>query len=175
MQTKLLRPKSILFFSLLSICCYSISFSQTITPYKAKEIQPYQAKTISTDVNKTNNTVLRNYTALSSLFGLYELWIQGTSYTTTDYSNQTVVLHNSAGTGVLPGGLKINANKTYVWNSSWDGKIIKGIWRLTGDNGYPIELIKAQEGKNWKIGNANAKGVSIYIWDGSTWYNGRKK
>lgn len=105
-------------------------------------------------------------------FGLYQYWVPGTSYTTADYTNNQLVIHNSAGTGVLPGGIKINSDGTYIWNSSWDGKVIKGKWRKTGDAGYPIEMLNAQEGKNWRVGKGD--NGTIIIWDGSTWYNGSK-
>ncbi|MFA5972372.1 MAG: hypothetical protein WC780_08475 [Lentimicrobiaceae bacterium] len=186
---------------LLTICVFCVNlscFGQDIEPYKAKEIQPYKAKEIrvdkpknvqsdrtngvktdyskrKTDENKQTNTTHQKIFDISEFTGQYELWVPGTSYVTTDYSNQQRVLHNSAGTGVLPGGIKINNDQTYIWNSSWDNKIIKGHWKATDDSNYPIELLNAQEGKNWKVGKSNDKGVSIIIWDGYTWYNGRKR
>jgi hypothetical protein len=107
-----------------------------------------------------------------SYFGLYQYWVPGASYTTPDYTNNQLVIHNSSGTGVLPGGIRINGDGTFIWNSSWDGKVIRGKWRKTGDGGYPIEMINAQEGKNWKVGKGDDG--NIIIWDGFTWYNGKK-
>ncbi|HEX2976638.1 MAG TPA: hypothetical protein VHO68_11945 [Bacteroidales bacterium] len=123
-------------------------------------------KTSGSSANAASEQVSSGY------FGLYQYWVPGTSYTTADYSNYQLVIHNSSGTGVLPGGIKINSDGTYVWNSSWDGKVIKGKWRKTGDTGYPIELVNAQEGKNWRVGKGD--NGTIIIWDGSTWYNGSK-
>jgi hypothetical protein len=148
--------------------------AQEIKPVKSQEVKPYQAQEVKSNTTKTEATSTDNSKPdLSYFYGIYQYWVPGTSYTVLDYTNNLEVLHNSAGTGVLPGSLKIESNGTYTWNSSWDGKIIKGSWRLTGDTGYPIELLKAQEGKNWKVGKSNDKGVNIIIWDGSTWYNGR--
>lgn len=107
-------------------------------------------------------------------FGIYQIWVPGAAYTIPDYSNQQLILVTSAGTGVLPGGIQINSDKTYVWNSSWDEKVIKGTWIETGDQGYPIELIKAQEGKSWKIGKSTDTNADITIWDGYIWYDGKK-
>jgi hypothetical protein len=111
---------------------------------------------------------------LQSYYGLYQYWVPGTSYTVPDYTNQQLVIYNSSGTGVLPGGISISGDNKYVWNSSWDGKVIKGTWRITNDTGYPIELLSAQEGKSWRIGRAPDKSADIIIWDGSTWYYGKK-
>lgn len=164
--------------SMVSFACSA----QDIKPYKAKEIpvhkaqeiKPYRAKEISANVNKTKEDAVSTNADLNYFFSLYQYWVPGTSYTIPDYTNRQLVINNSAGTGVLPGGITINKDGTYVWNSSWEGKVIKGKWRATGDSGYPIELIKAQEGKNWKVGKSNDQGVAIIIWDGFTWYNGKK-
>jgi hypothetical protein len=172
--------------------------AEEVKPYKAEEIKPYKAEEVKpvrtretrpARVKRVNpyqpavNPVTPpekkqeqpvKVEVPADLFGLYQYWVPGASYTTPDYTNNQLVIHTSAGTGVLPGGIKINIDGTYVWNSSWDGKIIKGNWRATGDGGYPIELLNAQEGKNWKIGKTTGDPSTITIWDGSTWYNGEK-
>ncbi|HEU5054722.1 MAG TPA: hypothetical protein VFT78_16520 [Hanamia sp.] len=146
-----------------------------IKPYKSEEIKPYkpgETKPVNDDERQQKSPLIESN--LQTYFGLYQYWIPGTSYTVPDYSNHQLVLHNSTGTGVLPGGIKINSNGSYIWNSSWDGKIIKGNWRKTGDKDYPIELVNAQEGKTWKVGKSKDKGADIYVWDGSTWYDAKK-
>lgn len=172
--------------------------AEEIKPYKAEEVKPYKApetKPVKVRVIKPERTKSVNpekpevvapkpaeeqkalparVEVSNDFFGLYQYWVPGASYTTPDYTNNQLVIHNSAGTGVLPGGIKINIDGTYVWNSSWDDKVIKGNWRATGDAGYPIELLNAQEGKNWKIGKTTGDPSTITIWDGSTWYNGKK-
>ncbi|GAC1594592.1 MAG: hypothetical protein NVS3B8_08230 [Chitinophagaceae bacterium] len=160
-----------------------ISKGQEIKSYKAKEIKPYKAQEISpagsSEIKKeekgeSDSKPNGTYADVSYFFSLYQYYVPGASYTVPDYTNNREVLHNSAGTGVLPGSIKISANGTYIWNSSWDGKILKGHWRLTGDADYPIELLRAQKGKNWKVGKSKEKNVSIVVWDGNTWYNGSK-
>jgi hypothetical protein len=108
-------------------------------------------------------------------FGTYQYWVPGVSYVTHDYSNSQTVLVTSSGSGVLPGGIRIKADKTYIWNSSWDGKVITGSWKESGDSGYPILLIDAQEGKSWYVGNFSDQGSDIIVYDGnSIWYYGKK-
>jgi hypothetical protein len=169
--TKLTIP---LFFVFLLPGFLSVCFAQQIRSYKADEVKPYKAGEITLNANRGKEEEKAANTDLDYFFGLYQYWVPGTSYTVPDYTNRQVVVHNSAGTGVLPGGIKINKDGSYVWNSSWEGKAIKGKWRSTGDRDYPIELLKAQEGKNWKVGRSNDTGVAIIIWDGFTWYNGKK-
>ena len=83
-------------------------------------------------------------------------------------------MHNSAGTGVLPGGIRINPDGTYIWNSSWDEKIITGKWSNSGNSEYPITLLNAQEGRSWSVGKSSDAKADITVWDGNTWYNGKK-
>ena len=182
MKTFQKQISSKLFLTILLSGLVCTSLAQTIQPYQAKTIQPYKAKTIqidkpnSTTHNSNTNTGNNSSsgTSLDYFFGLYQYWVQGTSYVTANYSNQQLVIHNSAGTGVLPGGINILPNNTYIWNSSWDKKIIRGTWRTTGDQGWPIELTNAQEGRNWKVGKSKDSGTDIYVWDGNTWYNGKR-
>lgn len=173
--------------------------AKEVKPDKAQDVKPYEVKAVKNNRKKTGKNEIREKEVIQArtkevipvsekikenrpsvnndmlyFFGLFEYWVPGVSYTTHDYTNQQIVIHNSAGTGVLPGGILINKDNTYIWNSSWDEKIIKGIWRATGDQEYPIELLQAQEGKNWKVGKSNDIGTEIFIWNGSTWYNGKK-
>lgn len=174
MQTK---PFTTLLLSFFLTGYASVGQAQTIKTYQAQEVKPYQAQDLSAGSSKTisnNNDGKPSTNDLSYFFGLYQYWVPGTSYTTPDYTNRQLVITTSSGTGVLPGGISIHKDGTYVWNSSWEGKAIKGKWRTTGDKGYPIELQHAQEGKNWRVGKSSEKGVSIIIWDGATWYNGKK-
>lgn len=146
--------------------------TNTLNMAKVRSAEPSEAKP-SADQQQPSRTQYTNKD-LHSYYGLYQYWVPGTSYTVPDYTNQQLVIHNSSGTGVLPGGISISGDNKYVWNSSWDGKVIKGTWRITNDAGYPIELLNAQENKSWRIGRAPDKSADIIIWDGSTWYYGKK-
>ena len=162
-------PITFLFILSLNVCQ-----AQEIKPYKTEEIKPVVSNQIkSTDKNKEQK-MISDKSNINYFFGLYGYWIPGTSYTIPNYTNNQEVIHTSSGTGVLPGSIWIDANGTYIWNSSWDGKIIKGQWKLTGDADYPLELLKAQEGQNWRVGKSKEQGVAIIIWDRFTWYNGKK-
>lgn len=164
--------------------------AEEVVPQKAQEVQPVKAKEKRPTKTKKENpyrVVKINPQAgeekkekpmagaiADDFFGLFQYWVPGTSYTVPDYTNQQLVIHNSAGSGVLPGGIKINADGSYTWNSSWDEKVIKGRWRATNDQEYPLELMQAQEGKNWKVGKTTGDPSTITLWNGSIWYTGKK-
>lgn len=97
--------------------------------------------------------------------GYVNLRVPGAAYTATEAGKTK--LYVSSGV-MTTGSLLILADGTYAWNSSYDGKLIKGNWAAAGEN---IVLKKAQEGKDWTvmIGNAQSGG-DIVIWDGATWY-----
>lgn len=181
-MTNKIKPRRIIFSFAIATLFTTALNAQGIQSYKASEIKPYKAEEVKSykqgerqplNGNKRQQKTPLVVTNLQSYFGLYQYWVPGTAYTVPDYSNHQLVLHNSTGTGVLPGGIRINSNGTYIWNSSWDGKVIKGNWRKTGDKDYPIELLKAQEGKTWKVGKSKDKGADIYVWNGSTWYDAK--
>ena len=73
----------------------------------------------------------------------------------------------------LEDALTIYSNGTYEWNSSWDGEIIRGTWEK-GDSEYPITLLNAEDGHNWKVGLWPSGGGDIIAWDpdASIWKNG---
>lgn len=182
-----MRSTTALVVGILLFLTVQLNAQETIKSYQSSEIAVYKAEEVTPASSqktqpgtshppKSNESKLpeQQRGSLGYFFGLYQYWVPGTAYTVLDYTNNQRVTKISSGTGVLPGSIKINSDGTYIWNSSWDGKIIKGSWRTTNDSGYPIELIKAQEGKSWRIGKSDQKDVSIIIWDGSTWYNGKK-
>lgn len=104
---------------------------------------------------------------VSHLFNTYQVYIQGSTYT-QDIGDYYVT---TSSIGALAGGLMVQSNGTYVWNTP--GKLIKGKWRKTKDKYYPIELLKGDMGKNWKVGESKNRFGEIYLWDGSTWQNAR--
>lgn len=102
----------------------------------------------------------------SSFVGLYgKIRVPGAAYTVETLYSTT--LYTSAG-ALTTGALAINADGTYAWNSSWDGRLITGQWVVAGEN---IKLLHAQEGKDWTVMKSNrSTGGDIVIWDGFTWY-----
>ncbi|WCK54272.1 hypothetical protein PP175_23780 [Aneurinibacillus sp. Ricciae_BoGa-3] len=160
-----------------------------IQPYTASELQPYH----STEVPLYQSTEIPVHKAQevkptqppssqkgqakkvdpSSCYGTFNLYVPGAVSTTDDYVNHTRTTTISPGSGKLKSWLTINANGTYVWNSSWDKKVIKGKWKK-GDADYPVILLNAQEHKNWKIGIDKRKN-QVYVWDGYTYYIGIPK
>lgn len=79
--------------------------------------------------------------------------VLGTDYTTVE-----------AKVGALSGTIAIKADGTYVWNSTWDGKIIEGKWEEFNDAVYHMRLMFGQENKNWLIAR---DGDAIILWDGN--------
>lgn len=73
----------------------------------------------------------------------------------------------------LEDALTIYSDGTYEWNSSWEGELIKGTWER-GDSEYPITLLKAEDGHNWKVGLWPSGGGDLLAWDpeASIWKNG---
>lgn len=198
MKKAFVKTAAIVFATILLAAVSPVVQGQDIQPFKAEEVKPYQgqevqpvkAKEIKPSKTKKENPyrVVKINPRVAEekkekpaagvisddFIGLFQYWVPGTSYTVPDYTNQQLVIHNSAGSGVLPGGIKINADGTYIWNSSWDEKVIKGKWRATTDQDYPLELIQAQEGKDWKVGKTAGDPSTITLWNGSIWYTGKK-
>jgi hypothetical protein len=65
--------------------------------------------------------------------------------------------------------LRIRANHTWAWHG------LHGSWR-SGDAEYPIVLIHALDGHDWKVGTAPTyvHAAQITIWDGYTYYYGKR-
>lgn len=111
-----------------------------------------------------------NVAGLEYAFRTFILWVPGTSYTFSDYSSGTNTLYISGGT-IPKSTLTVNKDGTYVWNSAYDAKIIRGTW--TGNSEGSLDLIKGQEGKTWRLAKSDGKYEDIFIMDGSTWYSGK--
>ena len=106
-------------------------------------------------------------TGFGFTYGTYGLRVPGAVYQTpiagTDQSKLTV----STGTQTAS-TLTLNPDGTYVWNSAWDGKVIKGKWQKTGKADYPILLPQGQEGKDWRLAKGDGSGKGeILLWDGN--------
>lgn len=137
--------------------------------YDAKTRQiSVTTKSSSTSSNAGNNS------DLSDLFGLFQLVVPGAV-------NEVPVGLNAvtykANPGALSGAIAIYSDGTYIWNSSWDGKVITGKWERSGDSGYPITIIDGESGKDWMLGKSGSHvwgGGDIVIWDGSIWKNGTR-
>ena len=106
-------------------------------------------------------------TGFGFAYGTYGLRVPGAAYETpiagTDQSKLTV----STGTRTAS-TLTLNPDGTYIWNSAWDGKVIKGSWQKTGKSDYPILLAHGQEGKDWHLAKGDGAGKGeILLWDGN--------
>lgn len=75
-------------------------------------------------------------------------------------------------TGAKGQAVSIGANHVWLWH----GK--RGHWGQTGESDYPLVLRNAVDGHDWKVGKAvgasSCKRSQIVLWDGYTWYCGRR-
>ncbi len=161
--------------------------AQTIQPYTAKTIEPYRSTTARADSARTDTARLittvkdlpapikspASYRAdVKAFVGTWQLYVEGTSSTTDNYSTNTRTVTTSS--GAKGRRLIIRANDTYDWGGR------KGHWIRTGDgaDGYPLELLKADDGRNWKIGWDTRRGATagrILVWDGDVWEVGARR
>jgi flagellar basal body-associated protein FliL len=126
----------------------------------------------SSDTSNSNNTTdttnnENSNSELSFYFDTFQLAVPGVSYTQENSSSNTSTTYTS--TGVQSGAIKINSDGTYIWNSTWDGKIINGNWQESGDSAYPIRILQGEEGKDWLLGKSDQSGSDIYLLNGSIW------
>lgn len=98
---------------------------------------------------------------LKAFFHTYDTNVSGAAYVTEDNANNTATLHTSA--GAQSGSITIKGDGTYVWNSTWEGRIIQGKWQETNDSDYPIVLLQGEDGRDWKVGKD--QGTDIIVWD----------
>lgn len=97
--------------------------------------------------------------------GYIHIRVPGVAY--TQQAGDTLNLYVSSG-AMTTSSLLINPDGTYAWNSQWDGKIITGTWTKDGAD---INLLKGQEGKNWRVTKSTeTTGGDVVIMDGSIWY-----
>jgi hypothetical protein len=108
---------------------------------------------------------------LSYFFRTFGLAIPGVAYTTDNYATNTRSITVAAGT-VTKSAVRINPDGSYIWNSAWDGKVIRGQWKR--DNSAII-LLNAQGGLNWRMERMpQPQGRAVVtLWDqNSIWYHG---
>lgn len=164
--------------------------AKTLEPTKSKEVSPYTAS--SSDSTRPNAARSRagqviddvkdlpapvapppvRRANLKAFVGRWQLLVEGASYTTDDYAAGTRTVTSSS--GARGRRLVIRANGTYDWGG------IRGRWVATGEgaDGYPLKLLKADHGEDWKIGwdtRRNAPAGRILVWDGSVWEVGIRR
>lgn len=133
---------------------------------KTKEITVTNKSSASNDVGDSSD--------LEDLFGLFQLKVPG-AVNEVPVGIDAVIY--KANPGALSGAIAIYSDGTYIWNSTWDGKVITGTWERTGDAGYPIRILDGESGKDWMCGKSGPDvwgGGDIVIWDGSIWKNGTR-
>jgi hypothetical protein len=105
---------------------------------------------------------------LSYYFGAWHTWVPGAVQTTPDGfegGQGTVAQGGAAGKALV-----IRANRTWRWHA------LTGRWRVTGDPDSPLELMRALEGKTWRVGHGTwgTPGAQIVVFDDHTGYYGKR-
>jgi hypothetical protein len=97
--------------------------------------------------------------------GFMHIRIPGAVY--TQQAGDTLNLYVSGGT-MTKSSLIIFPDNTYAWNSAYDGKLIQGRWVKDGAD---INLLKGQEGMDWRVSKGTAStGGDILIYTSSVTY-----
>ncbi len=104
---------------------------------------------------------------LSFFFGSWKTFVPGASYVTPDQPGSgTGTIHTSP--GALGTTLVIRGDRRWAWK----GRV--GTWKPTGDADYPLELLNAVDGHDWRVGVDVHHPKRIFVWDGSTWYGAKR-
>lgn len=104
---------------------------------------------------------------LATFYGVWRTRVPGGAWITPGSPGSgTDVLHVSA--GAKGTALAIRANRSWLWK----GKT--GRWQPTGDAEYPLLLRRAVDGHDWKVGLDVHNRGRILIWDGYTYFQGRR-
>jgi hypothetical protein len=120
----------------------------------------------------TSNAATPASPGAAFFFRTFGLAIPGVAYTVDNYAAGTRTLVTSAG-ALTKSAVRINPDGTYVWNSSWDGRVIQGRW--TAEKDGSIILRNGQEKKDWKMQRMDKPigKAEITLWDqNSIWYHG---
>lgn len=106
-------------------------------------------------------------------FRTFGLAVPGVVYSYDNIAAGTRTTVIAAGT-VTKSAVRLHKDGSYIWNSSWDGKIIRGKW-MPATEGGGIILLRAQEGKDWRMERLKNKSgkAEVSLWDqNSIWYHG---
>lgn len=103
---------------------------------------------------------------LATFYGTWRTRVPGGTWITPGSPGSgTDVLHVSA--GAKGTALTIRSNRTWLWK----GKT--GAWKPTGDAEYPLLLLHAVSGHDWKVGVDVHNRGQILIWDGYTYFQAK--
>lgn len=185
-----MRLQPLLCAALLLVLPAAARAQGEIKPYTASPIEPYKAKPIEPakpdTVRPATGTIITGVkdlpapiqplatrpADLKAFAGTWRLFVEGASYTTDDYATNTRTVTTSS--GAKGRRLIIRRNGTYDWGGT------RGRWVATGEgaNGYPLKLLHADHGHDWKIGwdtRRNAPAGRILVWDGYVWEVGTRR
>ena len=157
----------------------------TIDVYTAQTVEIYEGDTVESESGSGDDTTTDETTTQTGtdntteengdrkppkkrrklpkfLFGTFSTYVPGTVWEGADWTWFS--------TGAKGRAVRIKRNKKWRWH----GK--RGRWRRTGASDYPIVLLNALDGHDWKVGSTKGSTCSgkIILWDGLTWYCGKR-
>lgn len=167
------RATAVLLLSTVAAVLSAPAVSAQIKPHEAKPIRPHVATELSppTTSPRPAGTPASPQVAAADFLGVWQLVVEGAVRTDENVASGTRTTTSSA--GALGRRLLIRADGSYQWGEQ------KGRWRTTGEDpktGWPLVLLKADGGKDWKVGwdtRRQARAGDILVWDGFVWQVGR--
>ena len=164
------KRATLLLAALLAATTSAAAAQEEVKPYTAEEVRPYRPQEPTPDRSAPRPAPSRGAQGAAQRFvGGWNLYVQGVHYSHDDVVSNTRTSVTSTGTRYLH-RVNINPDGTFTWGRT------RGRWRATGEglDGWPVVLVGAYEGKDWKVGLDTRRGArpgSILVWDGSTWFN----
>jgi hypothetical protein len=138
---------------------FAASSRGDIPVYTASTIRPYTSSTLTPTTAKTSTSSSCGCAAkpLSFFAGDWGTWVPGATWEGADYIWFS--------TGAQGHTAHIGADRGYRWHG------VSGRWRPIGDGEYPLVLVHALDGHNWKVGAAcGIKGAQVVLSDGYTYF-----
>ncbi|HWR54855.1 MAG TPA: hypothetical protein VN428_27345 [Bryobacteraceae bacterium] len=145
--------------------------ADTIEPYKPNKTEPKKVAPASEEAPAPKESAGKA-DAGAFYFRTFGLAVPGVVYSYDNIAAGTRTTVTAPG-AVTKSAVRLQKDGSYIWNSSWDGKVIRGRWTPAAGGG--ITLLRAQEGKDWRMERLKEKSgkAEISLWDQSSiWYHG---
>lgn len=147
------------------------SNSQNIEPYRAPH-EPKPPREVGPDPNRyPRKQEPARSGSNSPLFHTFGLAVPGVAYSFDNYATNTRTNVVAAG-ALTKSSIRVSPDHTYIWNSAWDGKTIRGQWKEWKDGG--VLIMHGQEGKDWllqTLPSASGK-ATVVLYNDMTQYHG---
>jgi hypothetical protein len=140
--------------------------AEPIQPVQAESVQPVQAEPV-----QANSAAATQDIGPDFFFHTYALSVPGAVWTTDDWANWVETTYVAPGVPNT-GGIVINPDGTYVWNNTWEQRVIQGTWIPSTRANYAIQLQAAEGDRDWFVGRDTTgysqDGTGITLWGGQS-------